>query len=110
MRLDIGHVDTGGGVICRLIYTFHGNNYEYVVMSTDGWTLDRIEVSANGRPPPLPAPGSVVRVRVTCVSHFNYVYLQLVEEPKKGLSVHCLCVCSRLFSKRFDIFGYGFVV
>ncbi|XP_026317761.1 uncharacterized protein LOC113228624 [Hyposmocoma kahamanoa] len=53
---------------------------KHIVKHPDGWTLDRVEVTGKCAALPLPAPGTWLRVLVTCVCHFDHLYVQFIEE------------------------------
>ncbi|CAD0199280.1 unnamed protein product [Chrysodeixis includens] len=55
-------------------------NKKHILKHPDGWTLDRIEVVGKVKSLPLPAPGSWHKVLVTCVAHYDRVFVQLVTD------------------------------
>ncbi|KAJ2946125.1 hypothetical protein O0L34_g5051 [Tuta absoluta] len=52
----------------------------HVLLHPDGWTKDRVEVTAKVLSVPLPAPGTWVRALVTCVAHFDRLFVQILKE------------------------------
>jgi hypothetical protein len=50
----------------------------------DGWTLDRVEVAGKLKSLPLPAADSWHKVAVTCVCHFDRLYVQFLTEKAPG--------------------------
>ncbi|XP_061713789.1 uncharacterized protein LOC133522448 isoform X2 [Cydia pomonella] len=52
----------------------------HVMIHPDGWTLDRA-ATPKCRPAALPAPGSWQRVLVTCVCHFDRLYVMFQQDP-----------------------------
>ncbi|XP_053607769.1 uncharacterized protein krimp isoform X2 [Plodia interpunctella] len=55
---------------------------KHVVKNPDGWTLDKVDAFVC-RSLPLPAPDTWHKVVVTCVCHYNRVYVQFVNETEE---------------------------
>ncbi|XP_075973283.1 tudor domain-containing 6-like isoform X2 [Anticarsia gemmatalis] len=66
-------------------YCFKGKKCtkRHVTMHPDGWTLDRVEVVAKCKSVALPAPDTWHKVLVTCVCHYDRVYVHLLGGQEK---------------------------
>ncbi|XP_047024502.1 uncharacterized protein LOC124633352 isoform X3 [Helicoverpa zea] len=53
---------------------------KHILKHPDGWTLDQVPVFGKCNTMPLPAPGSWHKVLVTCVAHFDLLYVQFCTE------------------------------
>lgn len=65
---------------------FKGNkcNKKHIVKHPDGWTLDKMPVIGKCKSVPLPAPGTWHKVLVTCVCHYDRVYVHVLSEKDEA--------------------------
>ncbi|KAJ8730259.1 hypothetical protein PYW07_017297 [Mythimna separata] len=56
---------------------------KHILMHPEGWTLDRVPVMGKCKSVPLPAPDTWHKVLVTCVCHYDRVYVQLLTEKRQ---------------------------